>query len=96
MTKRKSSSRTNSKARITKKSKLIRMLSTKSGADAAAISSKLGWQSHSTRAAIAGLRKAGFEVDATKPDRCKPTRYRITATPAADTYASVTETVDAG
>ncbi|WP_320177247.1 DUF3489 domain-containing protein [Roseovarius pacificus] len=67
----------------TKKDRLIRMLSGKDGADTGSISRKLGWQNHTTRAAMSGLRKAGFEIAATKPDAGKPTRYRITAVPKA-------------
>lgn len=67
--------------RTTKKDQLIRMLSGKAGTDVAAVSKKLGWQSHTTRAALSGLRKAGYEIAAEKPEGGKPTRYRITAAP---------------
>jgi hypothetical protein len=40
-----------------KKTQLIKLLSRKSGADAKAISAKFGWQPHTTRAALSGLRK---------------------------------------
>ena len=87
-----------SKARrpTTKKAQLIRMLSAKSGANLEVISGKLGWQTHTTRAAITGLRKAGYEVSADKADG-KPTRYRITAgtpaeTAAGDNHAANVET----
>jgi hypothetical protein len=66
----------------TKKSRLIRLLSAKAGADVAAISGKLGWQPHTTRAAITGLKKAGYEVTTEKPDPEKPTRYRIATKPS--------------
>jgi len=69
------------KPRAIRKEQLIRLLSTKAGADAAAISGKLGWQPHTTRAAIAGLRKAGYGIATEKPSDGKPTRYRITAVP---------------
>ena len=58
------------------------MLTRKAGADVATISEKLGWQSHTTRAALTGLRKAGFEISAEKPGEGKPLSYRITAQPA--------------
>ena len=57
---------------------LIRLLSGKTGADVLTISQKLGWQSHSTRAAITGLRKAGHPIDHVKGANGKPGRYRIT------------------
>lgn len=68
------------KPRGTKKAQLIRMLSAKSGADVEVISGKLGWQSHTTRAAITGLRKAGYDVSVEKV-RGKTTRYRIADDP---------------
>ena len=66
----------------TKKSQLIQMLTRKAGADVATISEKLGWQSHTTRAALTGLRKLGFEISAEKAGEGKPLSYRITAQPA--------------
>ncbi len=66
----------------TKKAQLIQMLTRKAGADVATISEKLGWQSHTTRAALTGLRKSGFEISAEKPGEGKPLSYRITAQPA--------------
>lgn len=85
------------KPREAKKAQLIRLLSAKAGADAIAISSKLGWQPHTTRAAITGLKKAGYEITTEKPDPDKPTRYRIAAKPrAADPTATVQEAAHAG
>ena len=66
----------------TKKAQLIQMLTRKAGVDVATISEKLGWQSHTTRAALTGLRKAGFEISAEKPGQGKSLCYRITAQPA--------------
>lgn len=68
----------------TKKAQLIQMLSRKTGADVATISEKLGWLPHTTRAALTGLRKSGFELGSEKPGNGKPSRYRINAKPAAD------------
>lgn len=88
------------KPRTTKKAQLIRMLSTKSGAEIGTISDKLGWQCHTTRAAITGVRKAGYEVTVEKAEGGKTTRYRITAKPAQEGIKSAVteavETVDAG
>ena len=58
---------TASSKRKTKKAQLIQMLTRKTGADVATISDKLSWQTHTTRAAISGLRKAGYEVVGEKP-----------------------------
>ncbi len=66
-----------------KKAQLIQMLSRKAGADVATISKKLGWLPHTTRAALTGLRKSGYELTSEKPDNGKPSRYRITGKPAA-------------
>lgn len=68
----------------TKKDQLIQMLSRKAGADVATISKKLGWLPHTTRAALTGLRKAGFEISVDKLGNGKPSCYRITAKPAGD------------
>ncbi|MEX2520440.1 MAG: DUF3489 domain-containing protein [Paracoccaceae bacterium] len=68
--------------RETRRDQLIKMLRRKAGADVPAISEKMGWQPHSTRAALTGLRKAGFTLEATKPDKGGPTRYRIVNEPA--------------
>jgi predicted ArsR family transcriptional regulator len=65
----------------TKKAQLIQMLTRKAGADVATISEKLGWLPHTTRAALTGLRKAGFEISAEKLSDGKPSCYRITAEP---------------
>lgn len=82
--------------RVTKKDRLVRMLSGKSGADVGSISRKFGWQPHTTRAALTGLRKAGFELSAEQPGEGKPARYRITARPAHVTAATDGEVADAG
>ena len=73
---------THSPKRKTKKEQLIQLLTRKAGADVATISDKLGWQAHTTRAALTGLRKSGFEISAEKSGEGKPLSYRITAQPA--------------
>ncbi len=78
--------------RVTKKDQLIRMLSTASGVDVGTISTKLGWQTHTTRAALTGLRKAGYEVASEKPGQGKPARYRIVAAPAPAAPAATAAT----
>ncbi|SLN13472.1 hypothetical protein ROJ8625_00405 [Roseivivax jejudonensis] len=75
------------KPRTTKRAQLIRMLETKNGADVATISKKLGWQSHTTRAALTGLRKAGHEISSEKPAKGVGTRYRIVQTTTATAEA---------
>ena len=63
--------------RPTKKDQLINLLGTKSGADIKTLSEKLGWQQHTTRAAMSGLRKAGYEVTGEKPAKGGMSKFRI-------------------
>jgi predicted ArsR family transcriptional regulator len=84
------------KAPETKKAQLIRMLSEKTGADVEAISKILTWQPHTTRAAITGLKKAGYEVVVEKSEPDRPTRYRITGRPMAEDVAAASEATNAG
>ncbi len=86
---------TRTSKRKTKKEELIQMLTRKAGADVAMISDKLGWQTHTTRAALTGLRKAGYEVVREKPGDGKPKRYRISATPAKAGETVLAETANA-
>jgi len=68
--------------RETKAAILRRLLTRKNGADLAALQLATGWQPHSVRAALSGLRKAGFSIERT--DAAKPggtATYRITAGP---------------
>ena len=67
--------------KVTKKARLIDLLSKARGADVASLSKKLGWQTHSTRAALSGLRKSGYEIELTKSGNGKPSRYHITSAP---------------
>jgi hypothetical protein len=68
----------------TKKAKMIAMLSRKSGADVPSLSTTLGWLPHTTRAALSGLRKAGYEITSIKAGNGKPMRYQIIGSPKAD------------
>jgi predicted ArsR family transcriptional regulator len=60
-----------------KKQKLINLLVRKSGADTKTISTRLGWQAHTIRAAISGLRKDGYSVEVVPASGKAATRYRI-------------------
>lgn len=75
----------NQPKRETRRDQLVRLLRRKTGADVPAISEKMGWLPHSTRAALTGLRKAGYELEATKPGKGGPSRYRIVKEPAKAT-----------
>ena len=68
--------------RETKTAILRKLLSRKSGADIAAMQSATGWQPHSVRAALSGLRKAGYTIDrANLAKTDKGPVYRITSGP---------------
>lgn len=72
-----------------KKDRLISMLSCDGGTTVAEASSALGWQPHTTRAAITGLRKAGHKVDTAKPeDGDSGLIYRIALSAGADVTAN--------
>lgn len=74
-----------------KKTQLIKLLSLKSGADAVTISEKFGWQPHTTRAALSGLRRAGFDVAKENTGSGRPIRYRIVSSPKAPAAAEATD-----
>jgi predicted transcriptional regulator len=82
--------------RVTKKDQLIKLLRTKSGADIKVLSDKLGWQQHTTRAALTGLRKAGYEISAEKPAKGGMSKYRILSVPNAGQPAQTALVEDAG
>ena len=68
--------------RVTKTAILRKLVSRKAGADLAALQTATGWQPHSVRAALSGLRKAGYGIDRAEP--AKPGTgavYRITSGP---------------
>jgi len=89
-TKATSKSKPATASRTTKKGQLIKLLGTKSGADIKSLSEKLGWQQHTTRAAMSGLRKAGFEVTGEKPARGGPSKFRILSMPMDQHNAAAT------
>ena len=60
----------------TKKSRLVKLLSRKSKCGIGVSMKKLGWQAHTTKAAIARLRSEGQEVVRTTSSDCK-TIYQI-------------------
>ena len=66
----------------TKSDRLIQLLKARSGCDIAALSSKLGWQPHSTRAALSRLRAAGHAIEKLPAGKHGGARYRIAIAPA--------------
>ena len=72
-----------------KKDRLIGMLSRDGGSTIAEISAALGWQPHTTRAAITGLRKTGHKVETAKPaDGSSGLIYRIALSAGADVISN--------
>lgn len=61
----------------TKKARLIVLLKTRNGARTPTICKSLGWQKHTVRAALSGLRKEGHLVVTSKSARDGVTVYRI-------------------
>jgi hypothetical protein len=61
-----------------KQARIIKMLSRKSGATLQALVDVTGWLPHTTRAALTGLRKRGYEVVLERQDG-KSSIYRITS-----------------
>jgi len=68
--------------RETKTAILRKLLARKNGADLAALQLATGWQPHSVRAGLSGLRKAGYTIDRTEAAKPGGTAiYRITGGP---------------
>lgn len=86
--KRPASAKAMAGTRPTKKDQLIKLLGAKAGVDIKSLSEKLGWQHHTTRAAMSGLRKAGYEVAGEKPAKGGLSKYRILSVPAAQAAAT--------
>ncbi len=75
----KSAQQTNAPVRAgTKQATLVDIMGTPAGASIAAMGAKTGWQPHSVRAALTGLRKRGIAVTRAKDDT-ETTIYRIGA-----------------
>ena len=65
-------------ARASKKGTMLALLQRSHGAAIGELTAATGWQTHSVRAALTGLRKEGRELHRDKDD-ARVTRYRITA-----------------
>ena len=66
-----------------KKEQLIGLLSKPGGARVSVLVERLGWQAHTVRAALSGLRKQGFSIAVSKSAKTGETVYAITSAPAA-------------
>jgi predicted ArsR family transcriptional regulator len=63
--------------RTTKKDRLVRLLKAAAGRDIATLSRALGWQPHTTRAALTRLRQAGYAIEKLPRQETGGSRYRI-------------------
>ncbi len=71
--------------RETKAAILRKLLSRKAGASVSALQTATGWQPHSVRAALSGLRKAGYIIE--RAEAAKPggiAVYHLTGGPDAN------------
>jgi hypothetical protein len=68
----------------TKKDQLVALLSKPNGARVSVIVQRLGWQPHTVRAALSGLRKQGFEIATSKSSKSGEAVYAIVARPNGD------------
>lgn len=80
-TKAKTAGATAPKAIPTKHQQVIDLLTSGGGATLEAMSTKVGWLPHSTRAFMTGLKKKGFVLDSEKVAGVR--HYRITSSPVA-------------
>ncbi|MCB1461984.1 MAG: DUF3489 domain-containing protein [Nitratireductor sp.] len=62
-----------------KKGQLIGLLSKRGGARISVLVERLGWQTHTVRAALSGLRKQGFVISVSKSAKSDETVYAITS-----------------
>ncbi|WP_290770967.1 DUF3489 domain-containing protein [Hoeflea sp.] len=71
----------------TKQEQLVALLFKPNGARISTITQKLGWQAHTVRAAVSGLRKQGYEVVTSKSAKTEELVYAINAKPLEDKAA---------
>lgn len=71
-----------------KKDQLITLLSKPNGARVSLIVEKLGWQSHTVRAALSGFRKQGIDISTSKSPKTGETVYTVLRRSESDASAS--------
>ena len=67
-----------------KQDQLIGLLSKPNGARISVVIEKLGWQAHTVRAAVSGLRKRGFEIATSKSAKTGEIVYAIKEQPGTE------------
>lgn len=73
--------------RTTKRDRLVRLLKASAGREIATLSRELGWQPHTTRAALTRLRRAGYTIEKLPRQNNGGSRYRIAGEPTEPTPA---------
>mgnify|MGYP001097425654 CR=1 FL=1 len=73
--------RTQTTKSVSKKGTLISLLSNPKGARVLSLCKVLGWQKHTVRAAVSGLRASGYVIESHPSSRDGVTVYRITQRP---------------
>ena len=68
----------------TKIAGVIEMLGRAEGATIDELVVKMGWLPHTTRAALTGLRKRGYQLTSDRTDRARGSIYRISSAPPSD------------
>jgi hypothetical protein len=68
-----------SKPKQSKTAKVTALLQRPAGATLEALCNATGWQPHSARAALSGLRKAGHQIERTATEGSAASVYRIVA-----------------
>jgi hypothetical protein len=69
-------------SRTTKKDRLVRLLKAGAGREIATLGPELGWQPHTTRAALTRPRRAGYTIEKLPRQGNGGSRYRIVGEPA--------------
>lgn len=77
--------------RISKKQQLVKLLSKPNGIRAVVLQDKFGWQAHSLRAAISGLRKDGYSIVRANSSGTGGTLYSIADTDVAVNPSNTTK-----
>ena len=72
-------------ARPTKRNRLVRLLKASAGREIAALSRELGWQPHTTRAALTRLKRSGYAIEKLPRQKNGASRYRIAGEPPEPT-----------
>ena len=62
-----------------KQARLVSMLSAKKGVTIEKVCEVMGWQPHTTRASLTGLRKRGYRIERSEH---KPARYSVRQEPS--------------